>query len=57
MAQEGEEGGDTEGFVAVAEDLEIDGVVVEVDAEPRDEGVDGDHEQDADDAATGKGPG
>jgi hypothetical protein len=57
VAQEGEEGGDTESFVAVADDLEIDGVVVEVDAEPCDEGVDGDHEQDADDAATGKGQG
>lgn len=44
MAHEREEGGDTERFVAVAEDLKVDGVMVEVYAEPCDNGIDGDHE-------------
>lgn len=43
VAHEGEESGDTKGFVAVAEDLDVDGVLVEENAEPRDEGIDGDH--------------
>lgn len=49
VTHEGEEGGDTEGFVAVTEDLEVDGIVVEENAEPCDEGVDGDHEKNAND--------
>lgn len=49
VTHEGEEGGDTEGFVTVTEDLEVDGIVVEENAEPGDEGIDGDHEQDAND--------
>jgi hypothetical protein len=44
VAHEGEEGGDTEGFVAVTEDLKVDGVMVEIYAEPCNEGIDGDHE-------------
>lgn len=52
VTHEGKEGGDTEGFVAVTEDLEVDGIVVEENAEPCDEGVNGDHEQNAND--TGK---
>lgn len=51
MAHEGEEGGDTESFVAVSDDLQGDGVMVEEYAEPCDEGVNGDHEEDTDDAA------
>lgn len=51
MAHEGEEGGDTEGLVAVPDDLQRDGVSVEEYAEPCDEGVDGDHEEDTNNAA------
>lgn len=54
MAHEGEEGGDGKGFVTVAEDLEVDPVLVEGDAQPCHKRVDGDHEQDSDDAATAK---
>lgn len=50
MAHKGEEGRDTESFVAIADDFEIDGIMVEEDAEPCDEGVNGDHKQDADNA-------
>ena len=49
VAHEGEESGDTEGFVTVTEDLEVDGIVVEENAEPGDEGINGDHEQNAND--------
>lgn len=42
-AHEGEERGNGEGFVTVTDDLEVDGVVVEKDTEPRDDGVYGDH--------------
>lgn len=49
VTHEGEEGGDTEGFVTVTEDLEVDGIVVEENAEPGDEGIDGYHEQNAND--------
>lgn len=48
MAHEGEESGDTESFVAIADDFEVDGIMVEEDAEPCDEGIDGDHKQNAD---------
>lgn len=44
VAHKGEEGGDTEGFVTVAYHLEVDGIVVEEDTEPGDDGVNGDHE-------------
>ena len=44
VAQKGEEGGDTEGFVTVAHHLKVDGVTVEEDTEPSDDGVNGDHE-------------
>lgn len=44
VAHEGEEGGDTERFVAVAENLKVDGVLVEEYAKPCDKGIDGDHE-------------
>lgn len=49
VTHEGEEGGDTEGFVTVTEDLEVDGIVVEENTEPGDEGIDGYHEQNAND--------
>jgi hypothetical protein len=44
VAHKREEGGDTEGFVTVAYHLEVDGIVVEEDTEPGDDGVNGDHE-------------
>ena len=56
MAHEGEEGGDTECFVAVADDLQGDGIVVEEDTEPGDEGVDGDHPENANDTVTKEDP-
>ena len=49
MAQEGEEGRDRERFVAVTNNAEVDGMFVEEDAEPRDERIDRDHQQDAND--------
>jgi len=51
VAHKGEEGGNTEGFVTRAHHLEVDGVVVEEDTEPSDDGVNGDHEENADNAA------
>lgn len=51
MAHKAEESGDTEGLVAVADNLEIDRIVVEEDAEPCDDGVNGDHPEDADNTA------
>lgn len=50
VAEEGEEGGDGEGLVAVGDDGVVDGVVVEPEGEEAGRGVDGDHEEDADDA-------
>ncbi len=50
VAEQGEEGRDGEGLVAVADDLEVDGVPVEAEGQERGGGVDGDHEEDADDA-------
>lgn len=49
VAQQGEEAGDGKGLVAVAQDLKVDGVQVEVKGEVGDGGVDGDHEEDSDD--------
>lgn len=43
MAHEGEEGGNTKGFVTVADHFEVDGVVIEKDTNPCDDRVDGDH--------------
>lgn len=54
VAHEAKESGDTEGFIAVADDLEIDIVMVEEDAEPCDDGVNGDHPEDTNNAAHGK---
>lgn len=51
VAHEAKESSDTEGFVAVSDDLEIDRVIVEENAEPCDDGVNGDHPQDTDNAA------
>lgn len=42
-AQEGEERGNGEGFVTITDDLEVDGIVIEHDAEPCDDGVYRDH--------------
>ena len=44
MAQQGEEGGNSESFIAIANDFEVDGVPVEVIREEGDEGVEWDHE-------------
>ena len=44
MAHEGEEGGNGQGFVAVAHDTVVDGMFMEVDAEPCDERIDRDHQ-------------
>jgi hypothetical protein len=47
VAQEREEGGYRKGLVAVADDLEIDGMPVEAQRQQRGYGVDGDHAEDA----------
>lgn len=49
MAQESKERGNGEGFVAVANHAVVDGMFVEEDAEPRDERIDRDHQQDSND--------
>lgn len=54
VAHEAEESGDTEGFVAVADNLEINRVIVKEDTEPCDDGVNGDHPEDADNTARRK---
>lgn len=50
VAEEGEEGGNGQGLVAVGDDLEVDGVPVPLDLAKRRDGVDGHHEEQADDA-------
>lgn len=50
-AKEGEEGGDGERFVTVADDFKVDTVVVIVEGEEGNGGVDGDHEQNANDVS------
>jgi hypothetical protein len=54
VAHEGEERGDTEGFVAIAENLKVDRVMVKKDAQPGDEGVNGDHKKNANDTGKNK---
>jgi hypothetical protein len=49
VAHEGEEAGNGKGLVAVAQDLKVDGLFVVEVAEERDDSVDGDHDEDADD--------
>lgn len=49
VAHEGKEGGNGEGFVTVADDLVVDGMPVLPDAQKGRDGVDGDHEQNAND--------
>lgn len=49
VAHERKEGGYGEGFVAVADDLVVDGVPVLPDAQEGRDGIDGDHEQNAND--------
>lgn len=49
VAEKREEGGDGKSFVAVAENAEIDVFLIVKSSEPCDEGIDGDHEEDADD--------
>lgn len=49
VAQQGEEGGYGKGLVAVGDNLEVDGVPVEAQRQERGRGVDGHHEEDADD--------
>lgn len=50
MAEEGEEGGDGEGFITLGNDPEVYGVPVEPEAEEGGNGIDRYHEEDADDA-------
>ena len=49
VTEQVEEAGDGERLVAVAQDVEVDAVFVEEVGEEGDDGVDGDHEEDADD--------
>lgn len=44
MAHKREESGNRKGFVAIANDAVVDRMFVEIDAEPRNEGVDRDHQ-------------
>lgn len=50
VAHEGEERGDGEGLVAIADDLEVHGMVIVPQLKERRRGVDGNHEQDSYDA-------
>ena len=50
VTEQVEETSDGESLVAVAQDVEVDAVFVEEVGEEGDDGVDGDHEEDADDA-------
>ena len=51
VADEAEEGGNGKGLVAVGDDGEVGGAPVPLQLHVRGDGVDGDHEEDADDAA------
>lgn len=50
-AHQGEEAGNGKGFPAIAEDIVVDCFCVVDVGEKGDDGVDGDHEEDADDVA------
>ena len=54
MAHESEKGRNGKGFVAVAHDTVVDGMFMEVDAEPCDERIDRNHQQDSDNTAIEK---
>lgn len=54
LAQEREKGGNRKRLVAVADQLIVDGFVVEVDLQEAGDGVDGDHEEDANDTIASK---
>jgi hypothetical protein len=49
VAHEGKEAGNRKCLITVAQDLPVDGVLVEDVGDERDDGVHGDHEEDADD--------
>lgn len=49
VAEESEERGDGKCLITIADHAVVDGVFVEVDAEPCDEGVNGDHPEDSND--------
>ena len=49
LAHQREETGDSEGLVAVPQNLPVDGVPVVLVRDEGDDGVDGEHEEDADD--------
>jgi hypothetical protein len=51
LAKQRKERGNGEGFVAVSDELVIDGVLVKVYAQEGSDGIYRDHEQDADDAS------
>ena len=53
VTEEGKKGSNSECFVAVRNDLEVNGVPVPFNLEKRGNGVYGNHEEDANDAATG----
>lgn len=53
MTEEGEEAGNGESLVTVADDFKVDSVVVEDVGDKGDGGVDGHHEEDADDTVSG----
>lgn len=50
VTHEGEEGRNGKGLVAIGNDLEVDGVPVPLDLEEGGDGIDGDHEENANDA-------
>ena len=52
MAHEREEASNGKCFITVSQDLEVDGLLVVEVAEEGDDSVDGDHDEDSDNAAT-----
>ena len=53
MAEESEERGNSEGFIAFRDDLEVYGVPVKPEAEERGSSIDRDHKENADDTMRG----
>lgn len=57
MTEQSEETRNSKGLIAIPKDLEVDGLLVEQVREEADDGVDGDHQEDADDVALLPGTG
>ena len=57
MTEQGKETRDRKSLIAIPEDLEIDGLLVEQVRKETDDGVDGDHQEDTDDVALLPGTG